>query len=70
VPSPQLTDSTKQVSKEYGVLLDRLGAALRAMFLIGPEGLVRTCRTTGFDSTQRLLPSFWKASPGGISQLS
>jgi peroxiredoxin (alkyl hydroperoxide reductase subunit C) len=38
---PLLADFTKQVSKEYGVLLERLGAALRATFLIGPDGLVR-----------------------------
>ena len=38
---PLLADFTKQVSKEYGVLLERLGAALRGTFLIDPEGLVR-----------------------------
>ena len=32
---------TKQVSKEYGVLLERIGAALRGTFLIDPDGLVR-----------------------------
>ncbi len=31
---------SKQVSKEYGVLLERLGAALRGTFLIDPDGLV------------------------------
>jgi peroxiredoxin (alkyl hydroperoxide reductase subunit C) len=38
---PLLADFTKQVSKEYGVLLERLGASLRGTFLIGPDGLVR-----------------------------
>lgn len=38
---PLLADFTKQVSREYGVLLERLGAALRGTFLIGPNGLVR-----------------------------
>ena len=38
---PLLADFTKQVSNEYGVLLDRLGAALRGTFLIGPDGRVR-----------------------------
>jgi len=38
---PLLADFTKQVSKDYGVLLERLGAALRGTFLIGPNGLVR-----------------------------
>jgi peroxiredoxin (alkyl hydroperoxide reductase subunit C) len=38
---PLLADFTKQVSKDYGVLLERLGAALRGTFIIGPDGLVR-----------------------------
>jgi alkyl hydroperoxide reductase subunit AhpC len=38
---PLLADFTKQVSKDYGVLLERLGAALRGTFLIDPDGLVR-----------------------------
>ncbi len=38
---PLLADFTKQVSREYGVLLERLGAALRGTFLIDPGGLVR-----------------------------
>ena len=38
---PLLADFTKQVSREYGVLLERLGAALRGTFLIDPDGLIR-----------------------------
>ncbi len=38
---PLLADFTKQVSKDYGVLLERLGAALRGTFLIDPDGLLR-----------------------------
>jgi len=38
---PLVADFTKQVSREYGVLLERLGAALRGTFLIDPDGLVR-----------------------------
>jgi len=38
---PILSDFTKQVSREYGVLLEKLGAALRGTFIIGPDGLVR-----------------------------
>ena len=38
---PLLADFSKQVSREYGVLLERLGAALRGTFLIDPDGLVR-----------------------------
>ena len=38
---PLLADFTKQVSKDYGVLVERLGAALRGTFIIDPGGLVR-----------------------------
>jgi len=38
---PLLADFTKQVSREYGVLLEKVGAALRGTFLIDPDGLVR-----------------------------
>ena len=38
---PLLSDFTKQASREYGVLVERLGAALRGTFLIDPDGLVR-----------------------------
>jgi len=38
---PLLADFTKQVSREYGVLLERLGAALRGTFIIDPDGLIR-----------------------------
>ena len=38
---PLLADFTKQVTQEYGVLLERLGAAVRGTFLIDPSGLVR-----------------------------
>jgi len=38
---PLLADFNKQVSKDYGVLLERLGAALRGTFLIDPDGLLR-----------------------------
>jgi peroxiredoxin (alkyl hydroperoxide reductase subunit C) len=40
-PAFEFADFTKQVSKDYGVLLERLGAALRGTFIIGPDGLVR-----------------------------
>ncbi len=38
---PLLSDITRQVSRDYGVLLERLGAALRGTFLVGPDGLLR-----------------------------
>ena len=38
---PLLADFTKHVSKDYGVLLEGLGAALRGTFIIDPDGVVR-----------------------------
>lgn len=38
---PMLSDITKRVSREYGVLLEDEGVALRGLFIIDPEGTVR-----------------------------
>lgn len=38
---PMASDLTKQVSKDYGVLVEEEGIALRGLFIIDPEGLVR-----------------------------
>jgi peroxiredoxin (alkyl hydroperoxide reductase subunit C) len=38
---PLVADLTKQISRDYGVLLEEGGVALRGTFLIDKEGLVR-----------------------------
>lgn len=38
---PMLSDLTKVVSRRYGVLLENEGIALRGLFLIDPEGIIR-----------------------------
>ncbi|KAI1894706.1 hypothetical protein AGOR_G00118510 [Albula goreensis] len=38
---PLLADLNKQVSKDYGVLLEGPGIALRGLFIIDPSGVVR-----------------------------
>jgi peroxiredoxin (alkyl hydroperoxide reductase subunit C) len=38
---PMASDITKEVSRQYGVLLEDQGIALRGLFLIDPEGVVR-----------------------------
>lgn len=38
---PLLADITKQVSRDYGVLLEDAGIALRGTFIIDPDGVVR-----------------------------
>ena len=38
---PLLSDITKEVSRNYGVLLEDKGISLRGTFIIDPEGKVR-----------------------------
>lgn len=38
---PMASDMTKQVSKDYGLLIEDEGVALRGLFIIDPEGVVR-----------------------------
>ena len=38
---PLAADSTKSVSNDYGVLLEDKGIALRGLFVIDPEGILR-----------------------------
>lgn len=38
---PLASDVTKQVSRDYGVLIEDKGVALRGLFVIDPEGILR-----------------------------
>jgi alkyl hydroperoxide reductase subunit AhpC len=38
---PLVSDLTKNISRDYGVLLEQAGIALRGTFMIDPEGVVR-----------------------------
>lgn len=38
---PLAADATKQVSRDYGVLIEDKGIALRGLFVIDPEGILR-----------------------------
>lgn len=38
---PLAADSTKSVSRDYGVLIEDKGVALRGLFVIDPEGILR-----------------------------
>ena len=38
---PLAADSTKQVARDYGVLIEDKGVALRGLFVIDPEGTLR-----------------------------
>lgn len=41
VKFPVLADTTHKVSRDYGVLLEESGAALRGTFIIDPDGVLR-----------------------------
>uniref|UniRef100_UPI00358E2857 peroxiredoxin-2-like isoform X2 n=1 Tax=Myxine glutinosa TaxID=7769 RepID=UPI00358E2857 len=61
---PLLSDITKKISRDYGVLLEEQGIALRGLFLIDPEGVVRHAGINDLpvgrsvDETLRLLKAF------------
>ena len=38
---PMYSDITKQVSREYGVLIEEQGIALRGLFVVDPDGVLR-----------------------------
>ncbi|KAL3309301.1 peroxiredoxin [Cichlidogyrus casuarinus] len=38
---PLLSDFTKKISRDYGILLEEPGIALRGLFVIDPKGIVR-----------------------------
>lgn len=61
---PLLSDLTKQISSDYGVLLEEAGIALRGLFIIDPNGVVRQKTINDLpvgrsvDETIRLLEAF------------
>lgn len=38
---PMLSDITKDISREYGVLIEEEGISLRGLFIIDPDGILR-----------------------------
>ncbi|XP_038070643.1 peroxiredoxin-like [Patiria miniata] len=61
---PLLSDFKKEISKDYGVLLHDEGVALRGLFIIDPEGIVRHTSVNDLpvgrsvDETLRLVKAF------------
>lgn len=61
---PILSDLTKSISRDYGVLLDDAGIALRGLFLIDPKGIVRHITVNDLpvgrsvDETLRVIKAF------------
>lgn len=72
---PHLEDTSLQISRAYGVLIEEKGIALRGTFVIDPEGVVKsvtvndtavgrsvdeTLRTLQAFKTGKLVPCDWK----------
>ncbi|KAF2240400.1 thioredoxin-like protein [Trematosphaeria pertusa] len=61
---PLLADKNHQVSKDYGVLIEEEGIALRGLFLIDPHGIIRQITINDLpvgrsvDETLRLIDAF------------
>ncbi|XP_050098866.1 peroxiredoxin-2 [Anopheles aquasalis] len=61
---PLLADLTKQISADYGVLLEDAGISLRGLFIIDPNGVVRQITINDLpvgrsvDETLRLIKAF------------
>jgi len=68
---PLLADFNKTVSKDYGVLLEDAGIALRGLFLIDPEGVVKHMSVNDLpvgrsvEETLRLLKAFQFVAENG-----
>ena len=66
-----LSDKNHRLSRDYGVLIEDLGVALRGLFLIDPEGIVRQMTVNDLsvgrsvDETLRLLDAFQFADKYG-----
>lgn len=61
---PLLADLNKQISRDYGVLLEDAGIALRGLFIIDPNGTLRQITVNDLpvgrsvDETLRLVKAF------------
>ncbi|XP_054167252.1 peroxiredoxin-2-like [Oppia nitens] len=61
---PVLSDLSKQISKDYGVLIEESGLALRGLFIIDPKGILRQITINDLpigrsvDETLRLIKAF------------
>jgi alkyl hydroperoxide reductase subunit AhpC len=72
VQIPVLADYTKNVARDYGILFEANGIALRGTFLIDPEGVVRSESVNFFpvgrsvDEALRTLDAFQEAGKGQV----
>jgi len=69
VKFPMLSDVTRRISSDYGVLLEDQGIALRGTFLIDPEGVLRYAVISDLNlgrSTDETLRVLQAAKTGGL----
>jgi len=72
---PLISDMTTKISRDYGILIEEKGIALRGLFIIDPDGILRyqlvhdlsvgrsvdeTLRVLGALQTGELCPAGWK----------
>ena len=61
---PLVSDFNKNISRDFGVLIEEAGIALRGLFIIDPEGVVRQMSINDLpvgrsvDETLRLIKAF------------
>src|SRR5262249_51084773 len=46
---PLISDITKEISADYGILLEEKGVALRGTFIIDPDGILRWMQVNDLD---------------------
>lgn len=70
---PLLSDLTKNVSRDYGVLLEQAGVALRGLFLIDPDGVLQYQTVNNLNvgrsvkETLRIIKAFqWSKQHGDV----
>jgi alkyl hydroperoxide reductase subunit AhpC len=68
---PIVSDMTKQISRDYNVLMENAGIALRGLFLIDPQGMVKyqvvheNSVGRNVDETLRVVQAFQHAAQTG-----
>ncbi|OZJ04843.1 Peroxiredoxin [Bifiguratus adelaidae] len=61
---PIISDMTKNIARDYGVLIEEAGVALRGLFIIDPKGIIRQITINDLpvgrsvDETLRLIEAF------------
>ncbi|MCB9935286.1 MAG: peroxiredoxin [Planctomycetes bacterium] len=73
VKFPLLADITKNIARDYGVLLEQGGVALRGLFLIDPNGVLQHSTINALNvgrsvkETLRVIKAFqWSATHGDV----